>query len=673
MWSPVSLRLVNFRSFRDDTLNFERGATLVQGVNNYDDGSVSNGSGKSSLREAMCFALGLPTFTTVSTDLIRDGEKDSCVTLIMENSLSKRSLEISRKIFTRGSAKLSVKINGEDQGGMFSTVNEGNKYILETIGITSKDLINHYIVSKEKFKSFFTSSDKEIKELIARFSNFDKIDGVEDLVQGDIDILQESISKIDTRRSVLSGKLEQLNEDLKKEASKDSIEERKEAMDTINGMISTKREEIEAISKEISVLNDNIEVLTGNTILLKEEEKAERKRLEALEDVSFKKEIEAIKGQQDEVNDLLADVKETIRGLEKSREEHNHLKVDLELVIAGKATCPECGKEFLPEKGGDEAITLESALQNLPIVEQGLSSIRQEIDSYTSDMGDLDVLLKDLDAQMEGFRSKIAEYNIKKEELSDAVYLAHKKVESAEMAEDTNSTNILRLNKKIHELEQDIKRDEEARDLLDGEGYENSRIKEIEDNMSKIMGDVDMVDDELERMNSDMYGLKQWVLRFQRFRSKLANEALETIEGHANMYLKKMKTNLSIELEGYRQNRDGSIREKITPVVLRNGVKEGSGGFKKFSGGERAKIDYATTILAMQSLINNSSPTGGLEMNWVDEITEGTDSVGLENIARSVNELNGYSLITSHVTHDKPDIRILTVEKGTDSISNIRR
>jgi DNA repair protein SbcC/Rad50 len=128
------------------------------------------------------------------------------------------------------------------------------------------------------------------------------------------------------------------------------------------------------------------------------------------------------------------------------------------------------------------------------------------------------------------------------------------------------------------------------------------------------------------------------------------------------MYLEKMRCNLSVKLEGYKVNKDGSIREKVTPIILRDGEQEGSGSYRKFSGGERAKIDFAM-IVALQTLINNNCENSGLDLLWIDEVTESLDGRGLENLIESVRDLGKTILVTSHVTHESHHDNILTIEK----------
>jgi len=77
MWIPKKLSLYNFLSYREQEFEFVNGqATLIRGINKDDDGQESNGSGKSSLIEAISYSLlGSSLKKTNDVDLIFNGEK----------------------------------------------------------------------------------------------------------------------------------------------------------------------------------------------------------------------------------------------------------------------------------------------------------------------------------------------------------------------------------------------------------------------------------------------------------------------------------------------------------------------------------------------------------------------------------------------------------------------
>jgi DNA repair exonuclease SbcCD ATPase subunit len=116
---------------------------------------------------------------------------------------------------------------------------------------------------------------------------------------------------------------------------------------------------------------------------------------------------------------------------------------------------------------------------------------------------------------------------------------------------------------------------------------------------------------------------------------------------------------LMVYTEGYKQLASGEIRENITPIIYRNGLQEGS--FKRFSGGEKGRLEFAI-MLSLQQLINASSDSGGLELLLADEIFESIDGVGISNMIDSAKDLNKTVMLTTHVNVNR-DHDVILIEK----------
>ena len=74
-----SIQIQNFRSLQNVSINLEnQGIVIVRGINEYEDKATSNGSGKSSLFEAIIYAIFEETSTgekDVSNRIINNGYK----------------------------------------------------------------------------------------------------------------------------------------------------------------------------------------------------------------------------------------------------------------------------------------------------------------------------------------------------------------------------------------------------------------------------------------------------------------------------------------------------------------------------------------------------------------------------------------------------------------------
>jgi DNA repair exonuclease SbcCD ATPase subunit len=171
----------------------------------------------------------------------------------------------------------------------------------------------------------------------------------------------------------------------------------------------------------------------------------------------------------------------------------------------------------------------------------------------------------------------------------------------------------------------------------------------------------------IQNLVSEKETISEWMIRFKGFKSFLANKKLKIIQNMINKYLKDMKCSDQLKLEGYRMV-GKETREKITPSIYRDGELRSFGSFSK---GERVRIDMAT-LMTLQTLVNESSKTGGLGILFADEIGEGLDSMGVGLLLESLNLTGKTTMYTTHVVDDKIYDNILMIEKR-NNISQIKR
>lgn len=621
MWIFDKITITDFRSFRGKhVFEFKQGQTfLLQGVNLFDTGVDSNGSGKTSILEAIRYVIGLPVFAASITDLINDTADSTSVILEANNLKLGLSLVIEKSTPIKGSSSLSITINGEDQKKHFATISEGEKFIIKTLGVSKEDLLNHYIISREKFVSFFTSSDNDKKDLINRFSGASKIDGVEDLVQKDVDQLESEKAALVSDKDKICGKIdaytEELNEVDEEESESDPIKD-------LEDKIKEKEEENKEKDEEKIVVEKKIK----DTDVLVKKLNEKNDSLESKNEVS-KKSIDSID--------------EDCKSIEKDIKANNELLVEIDLLLAGVVECPNCQTEFNPT-----------------------SDSEMSIDDSRDIRDDLLTLISDL-------QERLKKKNERKNELNAEVKNNRKAIQENDDQISAHNRTLRSLNNELNQISSAIDRNllfikntKEA--IVEIKTTEKiDRKEELRGKIDKLEADKKVKDAEIAKKVDEIYVLSQWIFRFKKFRSYLANKSLSVIQGYTNLYLQKMDSNLGVRIEGFKQNKDGSIREKITPIILRNGIVEGSGSYKRYSGGERCRVDITPT-LACRNLINLASPTGGVDFLGVDEITEGLDSTGLENFAQSISNIGITSIIISHTQHKKNFSNLITVEKNNE-------
>nr|DAQ67010.1 MAG TPA: STRUCTURAL MAINTENANCE OF CHROMOSOMES PROTEIN [Caudoviricetes sp.] len=307
MWKLKSIEAENLCAFRSLAYTLQQGVTtLIFGNNKDNDSQQSNGAGKSALLE--CIAVGLtgsPLRKIRTEEIINDAAEQCRITLHLANYASNEELIIARSIPRKGASTVACKLY---RGGELVTTDEAvqhsvdayNKYILEKLGITREELLNNFILSKYRYEDFLSSSDKEKKEIINRFSNGILVDEAIARVEEDIEPLSSEQQKIDLELAGIDGRIEMLQEQIAKEvvAGEERGRNRETRITELEEAIASKREYIRT----------HKETLTGIDATIAEVDKAD-KELQALEssDTFLEECLKAI----DAVMTLLPDARRT--------------------------------------------------------------------------------------------------------------------------------------------------------------------------------------------------------------------------------------------------------------------------------------------------------------------------------------------------------------------------
>ena len=307
MWKLKSIEAENLCAFRSLAYTLQQGVTtLIFGNNKDNDSQQSNGAGKSALLE--CIAVGLtgsPLRKIRSEEIINDAAEQCHITIYITNDASNEELIIARSIPRKGASAVACKLY---RGGELVTTDEAvqhsvdayNKYILEKLGITREELLNNFILSKYRYEDFLSSSDKEKKEIINRFSNGILVDEAIARVEEDIEPLSSEQQKIDLELAGIDGRIEMLQEQIAKEVA--AGEERGRSRETRITELE------EAIASKREYIRTHKETLTGIDATIAEVDKAD-KELQALEssDTYLEECLKAI----DAVMTLLPDARRT--------------------------------------------------------------------------------------------------------------------------------------------------------------------------------------------------------------------------------------------------------------------------------------------------------------------------------------------------------------------------
>ena len=597
MWQPIRIDIENLFSHVHSAYEFKKGRCVVIFGNNKDDKALqNNGAGKTTLFEAVAIALTNESLRSIKKDAFINREADNCkIEFELVNPVLKKRLKIVRQFF-RSNKPVRVEIweNGE-LNRQVTSVLEANKRIIDLIGISRDDLLRYYIISQDNHYTFFTASDTEKKEIMNRITSADMIQPVIEELNERAKLKTDEYNSLERQADKLSDRIEILREqrqaliddtsyldDIKKEQK--AIESAKADIFDLDEDIKNYEERIAKISKELSEI---VEVDVTELV-------SERKKLKA-----------------------------NIEKIEEKVTENNTLKRKLQREIDLAITCPNCGKEFVPD----------SQLDLSPEEIRGVvAHLDEEIEKSVKKQERLEQQLKKLRREiMEAERS-----NDRKNELTADRKKYERSMKSAK--------------EEKFDLQDEIGKREERIRKLKKENKNKSLIQNIEAQIKSSEDERKQVVKRIEVVNDDIYLIKFWQFNMGKlgFLTALANRSVKIIEGITNSYLRKFGTDISVLINGFKILKDGSVREKIDVFVTNDGITAEQ--FMSKSGGERGRVTLAG-ILGIQHLINLSLNGKGMNLLLLDEVFPGVDAMGQEKIIKVLENMGiTIMLITQNVS-----------------------
>lgn len=269
MWKLQNIYAKNLCAFKELDYTLEQGhTTLVFGNNQDNDSQVSNGSGKSALIEAIAIGLTGETLRKIKMDeIINDAENKAIVKLELNNGELGKSFVVSRIISRKSPQTVTVEITdaeGNTESVTQASVADYNRFVLETLGLSKDDIFSNFILSKHKYLSFLSSSDRDKKDLINRFSNGIMVDESIEALQHDMEPVAEELTQAELKVAGIKGGIDTLEEQIQNAISKSlentstkaqRIEEWTQAIANKRAYIREQNEQAELLEQELSKLD----------------------------------------------------------------------------------------------------------------------------------------------------------------------------------------------------------------------------------------------------------------------------------------------------------------------------------------------------------------------------------------------------------------------------------
>lgn len=318
----------NFGSYGHAELELQnRGFCLVSGHNNYiKDNALSNGSGKSFLWSAICYALTGETINGIKTNLKNINTEETDCYVQLDFLYDKDLFSLVRTI----TPKSDLKIFKNDQDVSGKGIRESEKKLQELLPELNKDLIASTIIIGQgmpnKFSSFSPSGRKELLEKLTK-SDF----MIEDLKARIVARQQELSAKLrEYEDSILTNRT-QLNNYLASLEQARQLLEQQQQMD-FDSLMAGRKEQLDALLAEVTQ-HESIVAGHENTI------EDINRRLVAVTDEKAKvsnEELTAYMASYTKLSGEKASIDSEVMGLTK----------EIQKLKAITDVCPTCGQQL---------------------------------------------------------------------------------------------------------------------------------------------------------------------------------------------------------------------------------------------------------------------------------------------------------------------------------------
>ena len=656
------ISIQNFLSIRDITLQLDgQGLTLINGVNLDNPAINNNGAGKSSILEAIVYALYGRTLRGTKGDAVvnRNTGKNTCVALTIKDDDGTVYTIMRHRKHNKFRNKSVLYINGINRSPALETdFDETIKNIVQADFVT---FTSSLLYSGLSFK-FAMATDAEIKRTFDTLLQLDVLTKALEITNIRI---KETQLGIDERKRVIEQAESKINEITDKLtlqiAARDEYDSQYQIkLDHTSQSISALQQKASALSKELSELQ---RILTDRSKELANQDKQIAKLNATIKAINkVKDEIQnvkhaisdeqfAIKGCTQVISSnrsAIASLEGTIASKERAISEYRNKISDLVAQIG--QPCPTCGAALTEESLLPAQQEYNNKINELT---KAIEAIKLQIDEFyeKNAQANLDIekhneSIKDLREEMTEYyetldKFKYVEDNLSQAE-SDRRYL-QERVYDTKASISVKSGEISQNDTLIKQMQVYQK------ELQESSNPYTKIVSDLEDEKATIQSNVSATKAELLPLQSKLDMLKFWTTAFsnQGIKSFILDDITPFLNRRANYYLSKLSSGqLEIIFSTQTTLKGGGQREKFS---LKVNNKNGGSEYGANSGGERKRIDLSIN-LALQDLI---ASRGNKKINIAifDEVFDALDDSGVDGVMSLLKELSKSKstiLVVSH-------------------------
>jgi len=618
----ISAHIKNFMAVGQVTMKLDsRGLVCIKGENLDDSSQNSNGSGKSSIADAIHWCLFGKTARGVTGDnVINAIAKKNCHVEIVLKDADGGSYFIGRYRKDKdhkNSLHLFYKPKDLDEGAMAEDLTGGtDKITQETLnkilGCSETVFKNAVYSGQESMPDFPNMTDKELKTLIEEAAGIDRLQDAHKIALSKVTAAKGDHTKsqleVDSKKANLET-LAGLIKDLKLEAEAWSIKQKEmiEAAKELDGKIAVAHAERGDVSKEMAELEGQVEELS--------------KQIEAVDDEA--RELEDLNSKLVRLN-ALSETEQL--SYEKNKRDAGVIKDEIKSLKSAIGTpCKECGKP-MDESEVAEVIEkrtelLRSSVEELKLEKERLDGRKKQLEELGEIVSDFKKGMTDVSEANAEIRSKEA----KIKELADYERATDKLAEKL----DLSKASIEKLTKEENPHKKSLKTGADRLRAAKGQ------LEEAETKILKTEEALEIAE-ETARIFSPA-GIRAHIL----------DTVTPFLNEQTSQYLSLLSDgNISATWSTLSKTAKGDLREKFSIEVE---SLTGAKSFGGLSGGEKRKVRLSC-YLAMQDLVATRA-SKPIDLLVMDEIDDALDTTGLERLMGVLNEKakeRGTVLLISH-------------------------
>lgn len=641
------LDIEGFRSIDRISLNLsDQGIVIVKGINNYEDLASSNGSGKSSVFEAIIYALFEETSSgdrDIENRIL--GQRCSVVLKFSIDDVSYKIIRQSKK------GKGTVVLYRNDEDISARNKSDTNKLIISILGINKAIFLDSIFLSQNAVTNLPSLSPTARKERLEILTNTDNaINNFKTFLKEKQTMYESKHVDCQLEINKINGKEESLQQQKDKLQAqindiKIQIEERNKLgnIEDLDKQIQEYNIEINNINNQIPELDNQIEMISKSINELKNEQKVyEEKRVNKDQEVQ---------NQRDKCNDLQKEITRVENVISYNNMDIDRINKEIE-EIKNSDTCPTCGRKYdnineehiqkvIEDKNKEIKEFENKNIENNNYIKNLQLELDKEIEigkNLKKEFENLNSLYNDKNEQVSEQQTNLINTNKQKTQLLNSIQNIQVQIDAINKQKDDILKIEIPNSKQYEDMVQDI--DTQLNDLNKLKEDKNNELNELDNYINAIKHCIQLVTKD--------------------FRTFLLKNSLSYLNKILKDYSSQLFSNESDLI--YISENDNKL-----DIMLGNAT------YESLSGGEKTRVNIAL-LLAQKSLANM---IGNISCNIIilDEILGYCDALAENNVINLITkELESLETIYM-ISHKEIPIGYdaeLIVEKNANGLTHLK-